>query len=91
MNAPVFFPQGSSTRPHFDLVLHGGAISQVVVIDIALQHEAVYLATSDDVPGLVLECETVKEIIDEAVELVPYLWRENKKMEFDAAIEFRIR
>ena len=49
-----------------------------IIIDSTWDSEAnVWVATSDDVPGLVLEAETLDGIIEEARSLVPELLRLN--------------
>ena len=58
-----------------------------------LQCEAtgVLVATSDDIPGLVLEAETLGGIVDALFECAPELIRDNLKISPDEGFQFTFR
>jgi len=50
-----------------------------IILDIELLPEGVYLATSKDVPGLVVEAKTVEEVVEIAEDFTPYLLGKERK------------
>jgi len=50
-----------------------------IILDIELLPEGVYLATSKDVPGLVVEAKTIEEIKEVAEDFTPYLLKKTQE------------
>jgi predicted RNase H-like HicB family nuclease len=57
-----------------------------ITITVRRLPEGVYLATSDDLPGLTVECETREQLIDEAREVAVALMRAGGQ-ELDAPMQ----
>ncbi len=57
------------------------AFPTTVIVEFAWDPEAnVYVATSDDVPGLVAEAKTVEKLDEKVRYLIPLLLEENKHL-----------
>lgn len=55
------------------------------------EETGVLVATSDDIPGLVLEAETLGGIMDALVECAPELIRQNLKISPDEGFQFTFK
>jgi hypothetical protein len=67
-------------------VQHTTSRPQPVIIHVREQQEGRFLATSEDIPGLVVEEETQAAAMDEAGKLAPALWSANLGSWFDRDI-----